>query len=80
MQDRTWRRKILSLTLRWKIMEIEKEGENALVSNLFKMNTYMASRDLERSYKRQFMIARNRHYLLYMLIQLLIIIVANCSI
>ena len=31
-------------------MEIEKEGENALVSNLFKMNTCMASRDLERSY------------------------------
>lgn len=44
-------------------MQIEKEGENTLVSNLFKMNTYMASRDLERSYK-----------------QLLIIIVANCSI
>ena len=30
-------------------MEIEKERENALVSNLFKMNTYMASRDLQRS-------------------------------
>ena len=65
MLDRTWRRKILSLTLRWKIMEIEKEGENTLVSNLFKMNTYIASRDLERSYKRQFMIAQQTLFAIY---------------
>lgn len=46
-------------------MEIEKEGENTLVSNLFKMNTYMASRDLERSYKRQFMIAQQTLFAIY---------------
>lgn len=46
-------------------MQIEKEGENTLVSNLFKMNTYMASRDLERSYKRQFMIAQQTLFAIY---------------
>ena len=53
MLDRTWRRKIICLTLRWKIMEIEKERQKALESNLFKLNTYMASRDLQRSYIAQ---------------------------